>query len=148
VALAGFSAIVVVLKRSAHGTWSSTDADRFHGMVVHSICAVLFCLLPVLINVIVQDVVTTIHIACALLGVQIVTHSVRVMRLATTRRLTKALLVPGLLVGLLQYGAFTDWGALRELEIYTVGIVWHILQAGILFVLLVWIPADAISDEE
>ena len=64
VALAGFSAIVVVLKRGVTGQWTSHDADRFHGMIIHAIAAVVFCLLPMIVDVVVQDVVTTMHICC------------------------------------------------------------------------------------
>ena len=146
VALAGFSAIVVVLKRGAEGRWSAADADRFHGMVVHAIFAVVFCLLPSLLNTVVQDVVTTFHIAVALLAVQILLHSVAVMFFAATSTVSKLALSLGVLIGLFLWTAFTDWGVQREFEIYLVGVMWHILQAGLLFVLLVWIPRDEIED--
>ena len=51
----------------------------------------------------------------------------------------------GVIFGLLQFAAFADWGAHREFTLYTLGIIWHILQAGLLFVMLVWIPRDAID---
>ena len=59
VALAGFSAIIVVFRRGTNGKWRHRDADLFHGMVIHAICAVLFCLFPNLVNLVVQDAVTT-----------------------------------------------------------------------------------------
>lgn len=145
IALAGFSAIVVVLRRGNDGKWSRRDADQFHGMVIHSVCAVLFCLLPTLVNLLVQDVVTTLHICCALLGVQIVAHCLAVMGFRTTSRGALGLLMLGLLLGLVQFTAFTDWGMQREFEIYQVGVMWHILQAGLLFVLLIWIPPKDIE---
>ena len=37
VALAGFSAVVVLFKRRDSGRWRAADADRFHGMVVHGV---------------------------------------------------------------------------------------------------------------
>ena len=123
----------------------SRDADQFHGMVIHSVCAVLFCLLPTLVNLLVQDVVTTLHICCALLGVQIVAHCLAVMGFRTTSRGALALLMLGLLLGLVQFTAFTDWGVQREFDIYQVGVMWHILQAGLLFVLLIWIPPQDIE---
>lgn len=147
IALAGFSAIVVVLKRGALGKWSLADADKFHGMVIHSVFAVVFCLLPSLLNVVIQDVVTTIHVGCALLGIELLAHSIGVMCFSTTDWRGKIALSLGFLVGLLQFTAFSDWGVQREFELYTVGIMWHILQAGLLFVMLVWIPATSIESD-
>ena len=147
VALAGFSAIVVVLKRNVAGSWSAVDADQFHGMVIHAICAVVFCLLPSIIDVVVQDMVTTLHIACALLGTQMVVHSLAVMFFSTSAVLARALLSFGVVFGLVQFLAFTDWGVQREFQFYTVGIIWHIFQAGVLFVLLVWIPRESIESD-
>lgn len=147
IALAGFSAIVVVIRRGNDGKWSGQDADQFHGMVIHAICAVVFCLLPLVINLIVQDAVTTMHICCALLGAQIIAHCVAVMRFSTTGRKAFYLLLFGLVLGLAQFAVFTEWGAFREFEIYQVGVIWHILQAGVLFVMLIWIPRADIDDE-
>ena len=148
IALAGFAAIVVIFKRAADGKWRRRDADQFHGMVVHAIFAVAFCLLPSFLNLIIQDVVTTLHAACAVLGVQIITHAFGVMRLASTGWAAKIALGFGVLVGLIQFAAFSDWGVLRELEIYILGIMWHIIQAGLLFVMLVWIPTDDIASDD
>ena len=145
VALAGFSAIVVVLKRGVSGQWTNFDADRFHGMIIHAIAAVIFCLLPLIIDVIIQDVVTTLHICCAVLGVQMIAHAVGVMFFSTSGLLSRLSLSVGVIFGLLQFATFADWGAHREFTLYTLGIVWHILQAGLLFVMLVWIPRDAIE---
>lgn len=146
IAMAGFSAIVVVLKRGGSGNWTELDADRFLGMVVHAVFAVVFCFLPSVINIIVQDIVTTVHIACGLLGIQIIGHCIGVMRLSTSDVKSRVSLAAGLLFGILQFAAFTDWGVQRELEFYTVGVIWHILQAGILFVMLVWIPRESIDN--
>ena len=41
VAFAGFSAIVVLFGRGASGRWRQSHADRFHGMVLHAMVAVL-----------------------------------------------------------------------------------------------------------
>ena len=147
IALAGFSAIIVVFRRDTDGKWSMRDADQFHGMVVHAIFAVLFCLLPMLVNLFVQDAVTTLRICCALIGVQMIAHSLGVMRMATSSRAARLLLFFGLLLGAVQFSVFTSWGIHREFAIYQVGIVWHILQAGVLFVMLIWIPKTHIADD-
>lgn len=147
IALAGFSAIVVVLKRGVEGKWSAVHADKFHGMVIHAIFAVVFCLLPMLLNILVQDISTTFRILCAVLGAQIIAHSLGVMFLNTTSKRARFPLALGTLIGIVQFLVFTDWGVQREYEIYLAGIVWHIIQAGLLFVMLVWIPARSIEDE-
>lgn len=148
VALAGFAAIVVVLKRGSGGRWRAADADQFHGMIIHSIAAVIFCLLPFVVDVMVQDAVTTIRLCAAALGVQMLVHAFAVMFFSTSGVWARASLSLGVLLGLTQFAVFADWGAQREFVIYTVGIVWHIAQSGLLFVLLVWISADNIEPED
>ena len=142
ITLAGFSAVVVVFRRGSDGSWLTAHRDQFHGMVIHAICAVIFCLLPRMIDIVVQDPVTTLHICCAILGVQILVHCVAVMRFPTLELWGKLALSLGLVLGLGQFVVFTDWGAHREMDFYVLGIIWHILQAGLLFVLLVWISPD------
>ena len=46
VALAGFSAIVVLFKRRDSGRWHAADGNRFNGMVFHAIFAAFFCIFP------------------------------------------------------------------------------------------------------
>ena len=147
ISLAGFSAIVVVLKRGVTGTWSAYDAGRFHGMLVHSAFAILFCFLPSVTNIVVQDPVTSLHISSGILGVQIIVHCIAVMGMSTSGVSAKVTLGIGLVFGLVPLAVFTDWGVHRELELYLIGVIWHILQAGTLFVLLIWIPKEEISDE-
>ena len=146
IALAGFSAIVVVMKRATSGNWSRKDADQFHGMVVHSMFAASFCFLPSIINVLIQDPVMAMHIACGALGLQIIGHCLVVIFYASAGTWAKAFLFLGLLFGLLQFAAFSDWGVQRELDLYIVGVLWHILQGGFLFTRLVWIPAERIDE--
>lgn len=145
VALAGFAAIIVVLRRGNEGKWTEASADQFHGMVMHALCAFVFCLVPMLVDLVVQDVVTTFHICAALLGTQIILHSIGVMFMSTTELVGRLLLSLGLVIGALQFTVFTDWGAQREFVVYTGGIIWHVMQAGVLFVLLVWIPRTNIE---
>ena len=147
IALAGFSAIVVVLKRGVEGKWSALHADQFNGMVIHAIFAVIFCLLPMLLNILIQDVSTTFHILCAVLGAQVIAHSFGVMFFNTTSTAARLSLAFGVLIGATQFLVFTDWGVQREYEIYLTGIVWHLIQAGLLFVMLVWIPTGLIEEE-
>ena len=145
ITLAGFSAIVVVFKRSTDGRWDEAHADQFHGMVIHAGVAVVFCVLPAVMNVFVQDAATTLRLCCAILGVQILAHSVGVMRFSTTKLWGRVALSLGIVVGLLQFGVFTDWGAYREFDLYLFGIIWHVLQAALLFVMLIWVRAEDID---
>jgi len=147
IALAGFSAIVVIFKRGRDGKWSVKDADQFHGVVVHAVFAVGFCFFPSVINLLVQDVSTSLHIACAVFGTQIVLHAGGVLLVKFPGLLVVISLVLGLIIGLVQFTVFTDWGVNRELEIYVVGIIWHAMQAGLLFVLLIWIAREDIDVE-
>ena len=127
IALAGFAAIVVVLKRRESGAWAVSHGHRVPG-------------LPFLVDVYVQDMVTTLHGLAGILGVQLVAHSIGVMRMPTTARWGRIAMTSGILMGLTQGLVFTAWGVHRELQIYAAGIVWHIVWAGVLFVMLVWIP--------
>jgi len=45
ITMAGFSAVVVILKKCDTNTKLKLDADRFHGMILHAILALL-SLLP------------------------------------------------------------------------------------------------------
>ena len=67
------------------------------------------------------------------------------MRMRTTGPLAKVSLGFGLAIGILMFTAFTDWGVNRELEFYILGVIWHIIQAGILFVTLIWVKQEDIQ---
>jgi hypothetical protein len=146
IALAGFSAIVVMLRRGADGRWSALDAARFQGMVLHSCGAFAFALLPTLMNAVIQNAEMTLHIAAGLLGTLTLCHAAFVLWTVHTNWIERVLLAGGFSVGLLQWVVFTDRGFEREHEIYLVGVAWHTLQAAILFLGLVWIPSDSIRD--
>ena len=74
-----------------------------------------------------------------------IAHTIGVMRLATSDWKARLMLMVGLLLGMLQFTVYTSWGIHREFEIYSVGIIWHIMQAGLLFVLLIWIDKEDIE---
>lgn len=146
VGMAGFSAIVVVFRRRDSGIWRATDADRFNGMIVHSIAAVFFCVLPAVIASFSGDESRIWRIGSGVLGVQVLVHVVVVLRLSTTPPLGRALVgtfgaaVVGLqalnVSGILFSGAFGP---------YLLGVVWHLMHAGALFVMLVWVDGGAID---
>ncbi len=146
IALAGFSAIIVVLRNNDSEKWAARDVDYFHGMITHSAFATLFCLLPALVNLVAQDTVLTLRVCCALIGLQIISQAVVVLRLPSSGKLAVGTMLLGLLLGFSQLLVFTPWGEGLELRFYQGPIIWHILQAGMLFVLLVWIPDSERDD--
>ncbi len=142
VALAGFSAIVVLFRRTNEGRWRAEDADQFNGMVIHAVFAALFCLLPAMIEVFVQDPRLLWAIASAVLALQIVGHATGVILLASTNPSGRASMVLGYgLAALLALNA-AGVGFDRAFGPYLLGVLWHLLLSGALFVLLVWVPAD------
>ena len=136
IAIAGFASIVLVVKSTSSQKWSKQDTDFFTGMALHAMFAVFFCFLPALVNIFIQDPVSTLRITCAILGTQLVLHGGLVIFLPSTKRLLKIFPFVGCLFGALQFFSFTDWGAQREIELYIAGIIFHTLQAGALFLLL------------
>ena len=149
VAMAGFSAIVVMFKRRASGGWRKIDADRFHGMVLHAIFATVFALLPFAFTLFAVSDAEALRWCCGLLGVATVVQVVAASRLESTSGLWIRIQIAGggLLVLTLQAagasGAFPE----QALGIYFIGVFWHLVQAGMLFVLLVWIPESLIGPE-
>jgi len=147
IGLAGFSAIVVGFKRES-GYWRRADADRFNGMVIHSMFAALFCVLPSILDPFVRSPTALWTFASALLGVQIALHAGGVVALSTTD------LIARVVVGALAAGAVL----LQVLNVlgvgfdhtpgpYRVGVLWHVIQAGVLFLMLTFVRAADIRDD-
>ena len=143
IAIAGFSSIVLVVKSTSSQTWSQQNTDFFTGMALHTMLAVFFCFLPSIVNIFVQEPETTLRITCAILGTQLLLHSAVVICLPTTRNLFYIFPVAGLSFGVLQMLSFTDWGVQRILELYLAGVIFHVLQASVLFLLLTLPSRDA-----
>ena len=147
IAMAGFSSIVVMFKRRDADTWLKPDADRFHGMILHSMLAVLFAFLPfALMNFAIEsaDVFRWCSSLLAVVtGIQVVITS----RLESSSPIwiRSQVTIGGACMALLQaaagLGAFPEQG----LGIYFVGTLWHLVQAGALFVMLIWIPESSIG---
>ena len=142
ISIAGFASIVLAVKTTSSQTWHQQDTDFFTGMAFHTMFSIFFCFLPAIVNIFVQDPVGTLRITCAILGTQLVLHGGFVICLPTTKGLLKILPFVGCLFGALQFFSFTDWGAQREIELYIAGIIFHILQAGALFLLLTLPPRE------
>jgi len=146
IAIAGFAAIVVAFKRNADGGWKASDADHFLGMLVHSIAAVLFCLLPSVLDVFIEAPRNVWSIASTLLGIQVLLHVFLIFRLPSSGRYTRMFMVVGVMVaGLQAYNAFGSGGMTAAYGPYLIGVMWHIFHAGGLFVSLVWVHAADIE---
>ncbi|MGH0037224.1 MAG: hypothetical protein ACQGVK_19540 [Myxococcota bacterium] len=147
VALAGFSAVVVLFKRRDGGEWATADADRFHGMVLHAMAAVFFSLLPSMIDVFVARPDLVWRIASGLFALQILLHVSVVLRLASTTGQSRYFMVVGLLAaGLLALNG-VGVGFEGEFGPYLIGVLWHVLQSATLFVWLIWIPQGQIRSD-
>jgi len=141
VALAGFSAIVVLFGRGDSGRWRRARADRFHGMVVHAMVAVLFCLLPLLIGVFTSDRNVIWNLANALLGAEIVGHVSAVLFMtSTTGARVRSFISIGYLFGAVQFMNVAGVVFDHEFRAFLAGVVWHVIMSGMLFVMLIWVP--------
>ncbi len=143
IAIAGFSSIVLVVKSSTSKTWSQKNTDFFSGMALHTMFAVFFCFLPSIVNVFIQDLETTLRITCTILGTQLLLHGAIVISLPTTKNWFYIFPIVGFSFGVLQLFSFTDWGLQRIFELYLAGVIFHVLQAGALFLFLTLPSRDA-----
>lgn len=147
VGLAGFSAIVVSFKRRDSGSWRRADADRFNGMVGHSLMAMAFCLLPVVAATFVSEARLVWAWTSGLLALQIAAHTTVIVFLASTGitgRVTTSL--GGIAAVVLLAGNALGIGVDAAFGPYLFGVAWHLAHASVLFLMLVWVPADAIED--
>lgn len=145
IALAGFSAVVVIFKRRSSGEWARADADRFHGMVLHAMAATAFAFLPFVVALFTDVAARVWSISSGLLGVQILWHVSVVVRLPSSSPGTRPFMLLGVaaaaLQGLNAFGIAFD----REFAPYLVGVLWHVVQSGVLFVWLIWIPESDVE---
>lgn len=141
IAMVGFSAIVVLFRKSDSGTWKAEDADRFNGMLLHSMAATFFCFLPSLLGVFTSDPPLVWSISSGVLGIQVLAHSIVIFRLPSSDASVRVALVFGFAVAVLQGLNAVGVGYERVFEPYLVGVLWHIVQAGVLFISLVWVRA-------
>lgn len=143
IGLAGFSAIVVLFKRRDSGKWLPADADRFNGMVIHSLAAALFCFLPALLGLFVSgdsDASGVWRVGSAVLGLEVLVHAGLIVSLPSTPRGSAgAVLVGGGGVVLLQFANVAQIGFAGEFLPYLVGVLWHVVHAAILFLMLIWV---------
>ena len=147
VAFAGFAAIVVLFGRSDGGRWKDSHrVDRFHGMIVHALVAVLFCVLPLVIDAFTTDADTIWRVGSALLGVEIVAHSTGVLLMPSTiGARPRATIAFGYVVAAVLFMNAAGYGFERAFEAYLVGVVWHVIMSGALFLMLIWVSRTDID---
>ena len=148
VTLAGFSAIVVLFGRGDSGRWRRAQADRFHGMVVHAMVAVLFCLLPLLAGVFSTDRALIWNVVSAVLGIEIVLHVTAVLFLASSAdtRIRMSVGV-GYLVAVVLFMNVAGVMFNHEFRAYLIGVLWHVIMSGLLFVMLIWVPRAEVDSD-
>ncbi len=147
--MAGFSAVVVIFKRRATDLWRKADADRFHGMVIHAILASLFCFLPFLVIEFTGTESDALRWCSGFLGVATAVQLTGAIRAESSSNLwiKGQLIVVGAAIVVLQ-GLNAIWDFPRyHLGLYLIGVFWHVMQAAIVFVMLIWIPASSIEKD-
>ena len=137
ITMAGFSSIVVIFKRRESEKWSRTNANRFHGMVIHSILASLFCFLPFLLLEFIESEAETMRWCAAVLAVMVAWQVIMISKLERNSHIAVRLqlIIGGLAV------------LLFELGLYILGVFWQLMQAGTLFVMLIWIPESDVEPD-
>ncbi len=147
--MAGFSSIVVIFKRRESEKWSRTNANRFHGMVIHSILASLFCFLPFLLLEFIESEAETMRWCAAVLAVMVAWQVIMISKLERNSHIAVRLqlIIGGLAVLLLQGVNIAAVLPGFELGLYILGVFWQLMQAGTLFVMLIWIPESDVEPD-
>ena len=141
IAISGFAALVVAFKQRRDGMWCTEDADRFHGMLLHGMSAAFFCILPPVIAVFIHDTERLWSICSGLLGIQILVHITVIALLPSSNMYTRLGLILPLFAAALQAANVFGGDGIAEFGPYLVGILWHTFQSGVLFFLLIRVPA-------
>jgi len=147
IGIAGFSAIILVFKKTASGTWYSADANRFQGMLMHAVLATMLSFVPSLVAGFTPDPEVIWTISSTLLALTTLVHTlvgIYVERYAPIGNRIW-LLMGGSIVILLQILNLVDFFPGYPLGPYMAGIYWHMLAAALLFIRLVWIPESDIE---
>ncbi len=148
ITMAGFSAVVIIFKKRDTGTWFKSDADRFQGMVIHTIIAVLFCFLPALLIEFFTETYA-LRLSSGLLCIGTAVQLAGAIRAEGIKNVwITVVIVSGgggivILQGINAIGIFPNY----VLGLYLIGVFWHVVQAAILFVMLIWIPASQIESD-
>jgi hypothetical protein len=145
IAIAGFAAIVVLFKRRSPDGWDVADADRFNGMLLHAMAAGFFCIFPPFVNVFVLDPSVVWTVASALAAIQMTAHAGRIYSLPSSSRPIRLLLIIPLGLVVLQIMNVFGIYFTRDFRPFLAAVLWHIFQAGFLFVMLVIVRQEDTS---
>ncbi len=149
VAITGFAAIVTVFRRRESGRWERLGANSFNGMLFHSMTALVFCLLAVVLEALRLAPAVSLRVASGGLGLVLLLHAPIVAFVYGGGRAfsARALLVAGELpvAGvLLAVGA----GALAQhaAGLFVAALCLQILQAAGLFFALGFVRREDMED--
>ena len=149
VAITGFASIVLVFQRRESGRWERGGANSFNGMLFHSMTALVFCLLPVVLAAFGLPAERLWRIASCLLGAVTLVHAPFVgLVLLRERPLAERLYVLGLelpiaaLLLAFAFGALSRAGA----GLFIAALCAQILQAAILFFRAALVRRDQMED--
>ena len=148
IAMAGFAAIVVVFRRRDRGGWHPADADRFNGMLLHAMAAAFFCFLPTALWIFFTAPGRIWAIGSVAMALQVLAHAWTIFRLPTSDGWVRVFLVLPLLVVALQVMNVLGIGYSAEFRPYLAGVLWHLFQAGLLFVMLIWVRESDLADPD
>ncbi len=131
-ALAGIATLLMLLVDRRSHKWNEF---QFTGLLAHCMIAFLFCVIPFLVNAFTADVGLISTICSAILGAQIVGQAVMVQIVdkKSTATLKLELLVLGFAAATVLSMNAGGIFFLRTLEAYYVGIIFHLVQASIIF---------------
>lgn len=135
IGILGFTAIVIMFK-SNHSKWNH---DMFSGMIAHGIQAFLYSVLPFILLEYHCKETTTWIVCCAVLGSATFLQATSVALFDRNSGLIPRIIMVILstVVSMIQFfNIFGIWTN-QEKGPYLVGIVWHIMQALIIFSMIV-----------
>lgn len=135
IGILGFTAIVIMFK-SQNSKWNH---DMFSGMIAHGIQAFIYSVLPFILIEYHCTLSTTWTVCSAVLGTFTFFQGISVAVLDRSSKLNTRLImvITSTTVSVLQYlNIFGIWTQ-QEKGPYIVGIVWHVLQALIIFSMIV-----------
>lgn len=149
ITMAGFSAIVVFFRRREDHRWREKDVGRFRGMVLHTIQASLFCLLPFLFMEFLDESGTWVICSLLLAAGSALQIAGALLEEGARHLVIKGQLIVtgGVAIGTQIYNVLAGgepWG----LGLYLIGVFWHVFQAAMLFVMLIWITDEYIERED
>ena len=132
VAIGGFAAVIIVFKDRENKPW---NRHLFSGLISHVVIAMLSTFTPLILNAFHLEQKVIWGVSSLVLGIWTIIHATSIFLFdkKSTRWLIAYALITGLFCGCLVtlngFGIYFD----RTLDAYLVGIIWHLLQAMLIF---------------